>query len=407
MGHSQVSTVRVERQERSGVGMPHRVLRCLPGVLLIALALAPAGRSEPWAPEQGPPPVLQLPSSAEANQLDDLRRNGSKPGLRKRYLREAHTLLHRFWNSREQPKLLFAGDRAEGCGVTTVAHPMAYYCPSSRELAMALNLRRSVRSARGRSDRELLLLDLAVLAHEWGHHVNREQGRGPYRSSFNLTLKQEELAADWRTGVFLGWMLSQGAIGVDDFTQTANLLFEMGDYERLAAQHHGYPKDRFEALTRGVASQLSVGQRLGTWTVDTRETFSQPLPVTEEDRLLGRRRYEVRRFEIDRGEQIATNLLGGLLGAASCLWGSQQQCIGMAAQQGKGRADGAYTQRTLKLHCASNSFDVSDDDFDPQPIDRDGKGQAAVLRERDCTPHQHGVMGRGRGDESVGVSQWR
>jgi hypothetical protein len=364
--------------------MPHRSLRCLPGLLLAVLTLHPAGYSQPWAPGQGPPPALQLPSASEASALEELRRKGEKKGLRERYLREAHGLLHRFWNSREQPRLLFAGDTAEGCGVKRVQHPMAYYCPPSKELAMALNLRRSVSSARGKSDRDLLLLDLAVLAHEWGHHVNREQGRGPYRSSFNLTVKQEELAADWRTGVFLGWMLSQGAIGVDDFTQTANLLFEMGDYERLAAQHHGYPKDRFQALTRGLASQLQAGQTLGPWTVDTQETFSRPLPLTEKDRLLGRRRYEVRRFEIDRGEQIATNLLGGLLGAASCLWGSQQQCIGMAAQQGKGRADGAYTQRTLSLHCSNGSFDVSDDNFEPQPIERDGKGQAAVLMARDC-----------------------
>ena len=364
--------------------MPHRSLRRLPVVLLAGLLLCPSGWAEPWAPGQGPPPELQLPSAAEARQLEALRQTGSGQGQRERYLRHAHKLLNRFWNSREQPRLLFAGDKAEGCGVKRVEHPMAYYCPSSKELAMALNLRRSVRSARGKSDQDLLLLDLAVLAHEWGHHVNREQGRGPYRSNFNLTVKQEELAADWRTGVFLGWMLSQGAIGVDDFTQTANLLFEMGDYERLAAQHHGYPKDRFQALTRGIASQLTPGQSLGPWMVDTQETFSRPLRQTQKDKRLGRRRYAVRRFEIERDQQIATNLVGGLLGAASCIWGSQQQCIGMAAQQGKGRAEGAYTERTLSLYCSSGSFDVSDDDFDPQPIDRDGKGQAGVLMARDC-----------------------
>jgi hypothetical protein len=340
--------------------------------------------AQPWAPGQGPPPGLNVPTAAEAQQLEQLRLNAAEQGLRERYLHQAHSLLHRFWGSQEQPKLLFAGDRAEGCGVQQVAHPMAYYCPPSQELAMALNLRKSVRSARGKSDRELLLLDLAVLAHEWGHHVNRDQSRGPFKGGMGLTVKQEELAADWRTGVFLGWMLNNGALRVDDFTQTANLMFEMGDYERLAAQHHGYPKDRFQALTRGLTSQLQAGQQLGDWRIDTAETFSRPLKLTAEDRLLSRRRYEVRRFEIDRSQQIATNLIGGLLGAASCVWGSQQQCIGMAAQQGKGRADGAYTQRQLTLHCATRSFDVSDDAFDPQPPEHDGKGQAAVLMERDC-----------------------
>jgi predicted metalloprotease len=358
---------------------------CLRPLLILWLSSQAPAVGQPWAPGQGPPPGLTLPSQAEAQQLEQLRQTGEPKQLRERYLREAHNLLHRFWASQEQPKLLFAGDRAEGCGVKRVAHPMAYYCPPSRELAMALNLRRSVRSAKGKTDRELLLLDLAVLAHEWGHHVNRELGRGPFQGGLGLTVKQEELAADWRTGVFLGWMLSQGAISVDDFTQTANLLFEMGDYERLAAQHHGYPKDRFQALTRGLSSQLQPGQQLGAWRVDTSETFSRPLKMSAEDRQLGRRRYEVRRFEIDRNQQIATNLIGGLLGAASCVWGNQQQCIGMAAQQGKGRADGHYTERRLTLYCSSGSFDVSDDAFDPQPVARDGKGQAPVLLERDCT----------------------
>jgi predicted metalloprotease len=358
---------------------------CLRSLLITLLASQTAAVGQPWAPGQGPPPKLTLPSQAEAQQLEQLRQTGEPKQLRDRYLRDAHNLLHRFWASQEQPKLLLAGDRAEGCGVKQVAHPMAYYCPPSRELAMALNLRRSVRSAKGKTDRELLLLDLAVLAHEWGHHVNREQGRGPFQGGgLGLTVKQEELAADWRTGVFLGWMLNQGAIGVDDFTQTANLLFEMGDYERLSAQHHGYPKDRFQALTRGLTSQLRPGQKLGEWRVDTSETFSRPLKVSAEDRDLGRRRYEVRRFEVDRNQQIATNLIGGLLGAASCVWGNQQQCIGMAAQQGKGRAEGSYTQRRLTLNCRTGSFDVSDDAFDPQPVARDGKGQAAVLLERDC-----------------------
>ena len=367
-----------------------RFRRALAPLLLAALGAPLHLRAQPWAPGQGPPPGLSLPTKAEAQQLEQLRLNGEAQGLRERYLREAHTLLHRFWSSTQQPKLLLPGDRAEGCGVQRVAHPMAYYCPPSQELAMALNLRNSVRSARGKTDRELLLLDLAVLAHEWGHHVNREQGRGPFKGGMGLTVKQEELAADWRTGVFLGWMLNAGALSVDDFTQTANLMFEMGDYERLAQQHHGYPKDRFAALTRGLTSQLQVGQHLGEWRIDTAETFSRPLQRTTEDRQLERRRYEVRRFEIDRSQQIATNLIGGLLGAASCVWGNQQQCLGMATQQGKGRADGTYTQRRLTLHCASRSFDVSDDDFDPQPVDRDGKGQAAVLLERDC-PKPGGV----------------
>jgi hypothetical protein len=354
---------------------------------LAALALLPLG----WAPavrgqRLGPlAPAAQPPLPQQARTLERQRVEASGPELRRRYLEAANELLHRYWSEQaaaqartiQKPGLLFAGDRTAGCGGGLVQHPMAFYCPETREIAMALDMRRSVRAAKGLSDRDLLSLDLAVLAHEWGHHVNRSLGLGPYRGGLGLTVKQEELAADWRTGIVLGWLLASGAMGIDDFTRSANLMFELGDYERINRSHHGYPKDRFDALTAGMATQLSPGQRLGDWTVDTRETFSRPLPGDQ-------RLYEVRRFEIDRSGQVATNLFGGLLGAASCIWGSGEQCLGMAMQQGKGRAYGRYTSRRLQLDCASGRFDVSDDQFAPQPLDRDGKRQALVLAQRDC-----------------------
>jgi hypothetical protein len=128
-----------------------RVARGAATAILAAALMPLTALAQPWAPGQGPPPGLQLPSAEEAKQLEQLRQQGEAEGLRQLYLRSAHQLLHRFWNSREQPKLLFAGDKAEGCGVKQVAHPMAYYCPPSKELAIALNLRRSVSSAKGKS----------------------------------------------------------------------------------------------------------------------------------------------------------------------------------------------------------------------------------------------------------------
>ena len=327
-------------------------------------------------------PKVKVPAGAE---LQQIREQGGGPDLRQRYLLAAHEFLYRYWQEEaqkqgktlEKPELLFAGDRARGCGVNWIAHPMAFYCPESLQIAMALDLRRGTKASRGKSEQELLPMELAVLAHEWGHHVNRSLGRGPYRTGFSLTVQQEELAADWRTGILMGWLLSQGTLALDDFTAAANLMFEIGDYERISAQHHGYPKDRFTALTEGLASQLKPGQRMGEWTVDTRESFSRPIagaPLT----------YDVRRFEIDRTGQIGSNVFGVVLGAASCIWGDRQQCLGAALDQGKGRAYGTYTNRTLVLHCGDRSFDVTNDNFDRQPIDRDGKGQAAVLAERDC-----------------------
>ncbi len=335
-------------------------------------------------------PKAKVPAGAE---LQQIREQGGGPDLRQRYLLAAHGFLYRYWQEEaqkqgktlEKPQLLFAGDRAKGCGVNRIAHPMAFYCPDSLQIAMALDLRRGSKAARGRSEQELLPMELAVLAHEWGHHVNRSLGRGPYRMGFSLTVQQEELAADWRTGILMGWLLSQGTLALDDFTAAANLMFEIGDYERISVQHHGYPKDRFTALTEGLASQLKPGQRLGEWTVDTRESFSRPIAAGQLGvDSLAPRPYDVRRFEIDRTGQIGTNVFGVVLGAASCIWGDRQQCLGAALDQGKGRAYGTYTKRTLVLHCGDRSFDVTNDNFDRQPVARDGKGQAAVLAERDC-----------------------
>ena len=345
---------------------------------LVPAKLVPA---QVAAPESALPQA-KVPAGAE---LQQIREQGGGPDLRQRYLLAAHEFLYRYWQEEalkqgktlEKPQLLFAGDRAQGCGVNRIAHPMAFYCPESLQIAMALDLRRGTKASRGKGEQELLPMELAVLAHEWGHHVNRSLGRGPYRTGFSLTVQQEELAADWRTGILMGWLLSQGTLALDDFTAAANLMFEIGDYERISAQHHGYPKDRFTALTEGLASQLKPGQRMGEWTVDTRESFSRPIagvPLT----------YDVRRFEIDRSGQIGSNVFGVVLGAASCIWGDRQQCLGAALDQGKGRAYGTYTNRTLVLHCGDRSFDVTNDNFDRQPIAQDGKGQAAVLAERDC-----------------------
>jgi predicted metalloprotease len=267
-------------------------------------------------------PAVQGPAGAE---LQRIREQGGGADLRQRYLLAAHEFLYRYWQQEaqkqgktlEKPQLLFAGDRAQGCGVNRVAHPMAFYCPDSLQIAMALDLRRTAKAARGRSDQELLPMELAVLAHEWGHHVNRSLGQGPYSTAFGLTVQQEELAADWRTGILMGWLLSQGTLALDDFTAAANLMFEIGDYERISNQHHGYPKDRFTALTEGLASQLKPGQPMGEWTVDTRESFSRPIAgggSAGGDPLAlrpdGVRSYEVRRFEIDRSGQIGSNVFG-------------------------------------------------------------------------------------------------
>ena len=104
--------------------MLQRTLRRLPAALLLLFTDLSVMRAQPWAPG------LQLPTAEDASALEQFRRTGAGPDQRERYLRSAHDLLQRFWASDQRPKLLFAGDNAEGCGVKRVAHPHGVLLPA-------------------------------------------------------------------------------------------------------------------------------------------------------------------------------------------------------------------------------------------------------------------------------------
>ena len=118
-------------------------------------------------------PTLQAATVRAGAELQRIRDQGGGVDLRRRYLLAAHEFLYRYWQQEaeiqgktlEKPQLLFAGDRAEGCGVNRIEHPMAFYCPDSLQIAMGLDLRRGTKLSRGKSDQELLPMELAVLAH--------------------------------------------------------------------------------------------------------------------------------------------------------------------------------------------------------------------------------------------------
>ena len=125
-------------------GRRTRGLGLLPWLLTLPfLLLGSVAASKPIPPAVKVQAVA-VPAGAE---LQRIREQGGGADLRQRYLLAAHDFLYRYWQQEaqkqgktlEKPQLLFAGDRAEGCGVNRIEHPMAFYCPESLQIAMALH----------------------------------------------------------------------------------------------------------------------------------------------------------------------------------------------------------------------------------------------------------------------------
>ena len=329
-----------------------------------------------------PPPASQPPPSGRSleliDQVKELHRQGSSVTGERDLLQAHHELLGLFWSSiaadgdQELPDvtLLGPGERFKACGGAPASNA---YCPQSAELG--IDHRGLLRRLRLQSNPSLELSALTVLAHEWGHHVNQAISQGPFDG-------KEEDAADWRAGRYLGWLIDQQVLPVEDFTEAANILFRIGDYHQLSP--HGYPLSRFRAFIKGVRRQLPPGSQVGSWTMDTEETFSQVVDQNPGEPWVDTT-LKVYRFEIERGSQIAGNLFKVALGALNCGFGSGRACAGALMSQGQAKPDGWFRLRTMRLNCHNGMFDVQGDGIARQRISRDRKGQAQRIAQRICS----------------------
>ena len=341
---------------------------------LVALTLA--ATAPPIPPAAAQPPItgraLEL-----ITQLGELHQNGSSVVGERDLLQAHHELLTLYWSqvaadgdgSLPPVTLLGPGERFKGCRRAPASNA---YCPESAELG--IDHRGLLRSLRLQSKPSPELTALTVLSHEWGHHVNKAISQGPYQG-------REEDAADWRAGRYLGWLIEQQVLRVEDFTEAANILFRIGYYHQLSP--HNSPLKRYPAFIAGVRQEVPPGSQVGPWTMDTHETFSKVVKQNPEEPWVDAT-LKVYRFEIERAGQIVGNLFSAALGVLNCGFGSGRACAGALASQGQAKPDGWFRLRTMQLNCHNRVFDIRGDGIARQRISADRKGQAQRIAQRIC-----------------------
>ncbi|WP_320674094.1 Zn peptidase [Prochlorococcus sp. MIT 1341] len=260
-----------------------------------------------------------------------------------------------------------------GCGKKLISKLPNIYCPSSSEITV--DVRPLIQGFTDRKNLNLSYLSLAILSHEFGHHVNYHIGREKY-------LDNEENEADWRAGKYLAYAISKKLMPLEGFTKGANLFFSVGDFHLLSK--HDNPKNRFNSFMNGFNDEsMGVGSFAGEWLQDTNETFSKR--VGRSYKIKDRKLYfDVYRFEIERGRQIAGNIFAGVIGAINCSQGASEDCVNSLFLQGQAKPEGWFRKRKLTLNCTSKMFDIKGDGFKAQSIYSDRKGQAQNLAKRYC-----------------------
>ena len=321
-----------------------------------------------------PPPLLPT-TAALLEELEQSPRGSAQLAIH-------HRLLGHYWRdvaSDADPnlptvELLGPGERFTACGKAPASNA---YCPDSAQIG--IDARGLLSRLRLQSSPSTELTALTVLAHEWGHHVNKAIDQGPFQG-------REEDAADWRAGRYLGWLMDNKVLSVEEFTEAANILFRIGDYHQLSP--HGYPLTRYRAFTDGVNGEISPGSQFGPWMMDTSETFSAVVDFNPAEPWVDAV-IKVYRFEVERGGQIAGNLFSAALGVLNCgFGGSSRACAGALARQGQAKPDGWFRLRKLQLNCYNGVFDILGDGIPRQRIAADRKGQAQRIAQRICSASQ-------------------
>src|SRR5262245_30180220 len=128
-----------------------------------------------------------------------------------------------------------------GCGVIA-PEPNAFYCPPDQTIYLVPQFLQ---------DQARLFGDyapIAVLSHEWGHHIQNLLGIvGPTSKAF-------ELQADCLMGSFTRHADESGLLDYGDFLEALDSAIDAGDPAFLpedAPGAHGRPEDRVKDLTKG------------------------------------------------------------------------------------------------------------------------------------------------------------
>jgi predicted metalloprotease len=86
-----------------------------------------------------------------------------------------------------------------------------------------------------------------VVAHEFGHNIQQENGQLAGRTQALPT----ELNADCLAGTWAHWDYGQGKMDDAGIKQVLDAALAVGDFDFLSPQHHGTPQQRRDALLTG------------------------------------------------------------------------------------------------------------------------------------------------------------
>ena len=251
------------------------------------------------------------------------------------------------------------------------------YCPDYAEIT--LNAQPLVAILPDKSNLNINHLNLIILAHEFGHHVNNFSGRPPEEMN-------EESAADIRSGKYLAYALGEGLIDLEGVLLAAQMFFQVGDFHMNIRQLHENPKKRFDSFISGFNKISKAGSSYDGWYQDTKETFSRLAGGGQDlDNVRSEYVFDVYRFEIERAGQIIGNTLSAITGVAICANGSGQACANtILFGQGKAKPQGWYRKRKLTLSCLTGIFDIEGDGIKAHVVDADQTSQAQALKSRSC-----------------------
>jgi predicted metalloprotease len=141
------------------------------------------------------------------------------------------------------------------CGVPA-GDDAAFYCPSDDTIYIGQAFARSLyngvavglpgqQAGFGRAAGAFALA--YVVAHEYGHNIQQEDGE----LTGHLSAMPTELDADCLAGTYAGWDYARGGLDAAGVQQALDAALAVGDFQFLSPDHHGTPQERRDAVLTG------------------------------------------------------------------------------------------------------------------------------------------------------------
>jgi predicted metalloprotease len=128
--------------------------------------------------------------------------------------------------------------------------PNAFYCPRDRTIYLVPQFLLDEQNRFGD------YAPVAILAHEWGHHIQELVGVSGQSG------KAHELQADCLMGAFTAYADDHGLLDYGDFLEALGAQQDAGDpigFPEDNPQAHGEPEDRIKAMTKGYGGGPDIG----------------------------------------------------------------------------------------------------------------------------------------------------